>query len=149
MPVPPVLVAGEAGRNASNCNTLLRWSRPGITGEPIVPAPAVMRAHRPRWAQGRREAWRRVRQRKDLDVLPAPMSAPGTAKRSPCHIDPADWAEQDWLAFNRHRCRWWQETTHGADAARPIAFGSGCQALVPQRTALTIRLVGQVNGRLS
>jgi hypothetical protein len=147
--VPPVLVAGEVCGNASKGNTRLRWSRPGIAGEPIVPVPAVMRPHRSRWASRRGKARRLVRKRKDLDVLPAPMSGPGATKRSPSHIDPADRSEQDWLAFNRHRCRWRQETAYGADAARPSAFGSRCQTLLSQRTALSIRLVGQVNGALS
>src|SRR5215470_4624173 len=93
-------------------------------------------------------ARRLVRKRKDLDVLPAPVGHPGAAKRSPSHIDPADWSEQDRLAFNRHQCGRRQETANGADAARPIAFGSGCQALLSQRTGLTIGLVGQVDGSL-
>src|SRR5215471_18525283 len=104
--VPPVLVAGQAGRNASNHNALSGWSGPGIAGKPIVPAPAVMRAHRTGWTSRRGKAQRRVCQRKDLDVLPAPVGHPAATKCSPGYIDPVEWSEQDWLTFHRQRSRW-------------------------------------------
>src|SRR4051794_37149469 len=120
LPVPPLLPHYQKSGNASQRNTLLGWPRPGIVGEPIVPTPAVMRPHGTGWAKGRRKARRRVRKRKDLDVLPAPMSGPSAPERSASHIDPADWSEQDRLAFNRHRGRWWQETTDRAHTTGSI-----------------------------
>ena len=87
------LVVGEACSNASKRNARLRWSRPGIAGEPIVPAPAVMRAQRTWWAKERGKARRLVGKRKDLDILPAPVGHPPATKRSPSYIDPADWSE--------------------------------------------------------
>jgi len=83
---PPVLVAGEECGNPSNRDARLRWSRPGIVCEPVLPTPAMMRPHRTGWASRRGKARRHVSKRKDLDVLPAPVGHPAAAKRSPGHI---------------------------------------------------------------
>src|SRR5215467_5082216 len=69
------LGVSEACRNESLRNTRLRWSRPGIAGEPNVPAPAAMRAHRTWWTKGRGKARRLVRKRKELDILPAKVGS--------------------------------------------------------------------------
>jgi len=70
------------------------------------------------------------------------MGHPGAAKGSSGHIYPADRSEQNRLVFNEHRCGWRQETTDRTHATGPISFGTGCQALFPQQTRLTIGLVG-------
>ena len=80
------LVAGEACGDAGNRDARLRWSRPGIAGEPILPTPPMMRPHRSWWASRRGNALWSVRQRKELHVLPAPMGHPAAAKRSAGHI---------------------------------------------------------------
>jgi hypothetical protein len=139
-----VLVAGEACGNPSNRDARLRWSRPGIACEPVLPTPAMMRPHRTGWASRRGKARRHVSKRKDLDVLPAKVgsSSCGEALDRPHPREP-DRSEQNRLAFNRRRRRWRQETTDRTHATDSIPFGSGCQALVPQQTRLTIRLVGK------
>jgi hypothetical protein len=145
--LPPVLVGGEKSGNASDGDTELRWSPPGIAGEPIMPTPAVMGAHGTRWARRRGNALRHSRKRKHLDRLPTPVGYPTAAKRSTCHIHPAHWSEPDRLSLNRGRCR--QETTDPTSTTSTIAFGPWVQTLLSQSTFETIGLVGQVDGPLS
>ena len=105
-PVPPVLVASEKSGNTSDGDTQLRWSPPGIAGEPVVPTPAMMRTHGTGWTRRRLGSAACLSKWKDLNVLPTPVGHPGATKRSPCHIHPPHRSEKDRLALNRHRCRW-------------------------------------------
>ncbi len=88
-----------------------------------------------------------LNQRKDLNVLPTPVSHPGAPIRSTSHIHPPHWSEHDRLVLNRGRRG--QETADSTDPAGTIAFGSRCQILLLQGTALTVGLVGEVDGPLS
>jgi hypothetical protein len=51
--------------------------------------------------------------------------------------------------FRSYRGRWGQETTDRTHSTGTIAFSPFRQALLPQGTALTIGLVGEVDGALS
>jgi hypothetical protein len=95
-----------------------------------------MRADRPRWAGWRREGLLDFGERKDLDVLTAPVIHPRSSERAPCDINPTDRGQDSCLKFHRGRSR--KQVTNGADAARLVSFRSSCQALFTQGTVPTI-----------
>src|SRR6266849_320047 len=111
-----------------------------------MPTPTMMRTHSTRRAGWRCNVLGGFSQCKHLDILSTPMGSPGATKCSACYIHPAHWSEHDRLSLNNSR--WRQETADRTDPTRPISFGPGCQALLPQGTALTVGLVGQVDGSL-
>jgi len=107
--------------NASDTDTQLRWSGPGIAGESVLPTPAAMRTDGTRWARRRQNLLLGLNQGKDLNVLPTPMGRPDAAKRSTCHIHPPHRSNND--GFSLHRGRWRQETTDATSPTSTIAFG--------------------------
>src|SRR6266851_9126448 len=81
--------------NASDTDTQLRWSGPGIAGESVLPTPAAMRTDGTRGARRRQNLLLGLTQGKDLNVLPTPMGRPDAAKRSTCHIHPPHRSNND------------------------------------------------------
>ena len=86
-PVPPCLVPSQKIRSTSDGHTQLRWSEPGVAGEPVLPTPAMMRTHGTGWTRRRLVLRLGSSQRKYLHILPTPVGYPGASKRSPCYID--------------------------------------------------------------
>src|SRR5712691_8935470 len=119
--VPPSLIQSQKSGNASDSDTELRWSEPGVACEPILPTPTMMRTDGTGWTRRRLGLRLGSSQGKHLHILPTPVGYPGASKRSPCHIDPTHRSENDGLSRNNGRRR--QETANRTDATRPIAFG--------------------------
>jgi hypothetical protein len=86
-PVPPSLIQSQKSGNASDSDTELRWSEPGVACEPILPTPTMMRTDGTGWTRRRLGLRLGSSQGKHLHILPTPVGYPGASKRSPCHID--------------------------------------------------------------
>jgi hypothetical protein len=108
-----------------------------------------MRTHFTRGTWWWKNLLRTLDKRDDLSVLTTPMDGPGAAKRSACNIHPSYWSEKDRLLLTRNRGRWGQEATDSANPSSTIAFGTFCQTLLSERTALTVSLISEVDGALS
>src|SRR5258708_21490072 len=100
----------------------------------------MMRTDGTGWTRRRLGLLLGLSQCKHLNILPAPVGGPGTAKRSTGHIYPAHRSEHDGLSLNNGRGR--QETADSTDPTRSISFCPRCQTVLAQSTALTIALVG-------
>jgi hypothetical protein len=135
--------AGQSSGNASDRDTLVRWSPPRVLGEPILPIPTMMGTYRAWGVRGRSHAPLSFLKWKHLDILPAPMRRPGAAQRSAGDIDPPHRADHDRCARCHRRAR--QEMADRADASGAMAFGFWPQALLPVGAGLAICLVGEVN----
>ena len=146
LPIPLPFASGQNRGNASNGDTQVRWSPPGVVCEPILPTPAIVRTDGTRWTRRRLGLLLGLSQRKHLNILSAPMGSPGASKRSTGHIYPPHRSEHDRLSLDNGR--WGQETADCTDTTSAVAFGSRGQALLSQSTALTIGLVGQINSTL-
>ena len=140
------LVYGKKSGNASNGNAQKRWSPPGIACEPILPTPSMMRADRTRWTRWSKNMLRNFRQRKHLDVLPAPVRYPCATKCSTSHIHSSYRCEKMKILLERRR--WREKTADCTHSTSTIAFGFSSQTLLPECTVWTIRLGGDVDGPL-
>src|SRR6266571_199335 len=119
-PVPPSLLHSEKSGNASDRDTELRWSPPGVACEPILPTPAMMRTDGTGWTRRRLGLLLGLSQGNHLHIVPTPVGGPGTAKRATGYIYPAHRSENDGLALNNGRRR--QETANRTDATGSISF---------------------------
>ena len=124
----------------------MRWSPPRIAGEPILPTPAMMRTHGTGWTRRRFCLRQSLRQWKHLNILPSPVGDPVPTKRAPCHIHPSHWPKKHRLTLKRRSLG--QETADYTHPTSPVAFGLWRQALLSQSTALTISLIGEIDGPL-
>src|SRR5258708_35474007 len=95
----------------------------------------MMRTDGTGWTRRRLGLLLGLSQCKHLNILPAPVGGPGTAKRSTGHIYPAHRSEPDGLSLNNGRGR--QETADPTDPPPSISFGPRGQTLAPHGTAPT------------